>query len=323
MSRILIAFSLAAAAFFDCQSQEAIKQSDGEKPSSYAEKMQAWNEYISNYKPDYSDGGKYLQPPEAGRMKQALPIVKDGKAVATINYSSEDALAAQTAAEELQFYINEITGVKIPIRDSIDTRGETQIIIGKRTREISYGELLFPEELKKLSNTDGYAIKNIGNKLYVFGEEAKGAMNGVYALLENNTDIIWARPNKDFGTVFSKARNLDFVWGDNILEIPDTRTRGWNGYADIEWMAHNKCNGFYGGAGGDISWMNAKKQKYGNFLTLHLFGHNIGHFIYPKKYFKEHPEYYSLVNGKRTPWAQLCFSNQEMKKIFQLPSSYR
>lgn len=315
LSIIMFAFSLCAGLV----AAETVWAEDAAllgAPETAAAKMEKWKEYISNYKPDYSDSSKYLNPPETGRLKKPLPIVRDGKAVATINYSSEEGIVAKTAAEELQFYISEITGVKLPIRDSVDPRGETQIIIGKRTRDISYGQQLFGDELKKLSNSDGYVIRNIDNKLYIFGEEAKGAINGIYALLENNTDIIWARPNKDFGTVFSKVKDLDFVWGDNILEIPDSRTRGWNGYADLEWMARNKCNGFYGGAGGDISWMNAKKQAYGSYLTLHLFGHNIGHFVSSKKYFNEHPEYYSLVNGKRAPWNQYCFTNQEMKKVF-------
>ena len=53
---------------------------------------------------------------------------------------------------------------------------------------------------------------------------------------------------------------------------------------------------------------------------------NIGHFVYQKKYFKEHPEYYSLVDYKdkktrkmvrgRRPWNQYCLSNEAMKKVF-------
>ena len=281
-----------------------------------AQKTAEWETYINAYQPDYSDSSKYLLPPEMNRLEKPLPVVRGGRAAATINYSSEDGPAVKTAALELQEFIRRITGVTLPLRDSIDPRGETQIVVGKRTRDIAYGRKLFGEELRKLSGTDGYAVKNIGNRLYVFGETDKGTMNGVYALLENNTDLIFARPHKEFGTVFTQKKDLDFVWGGDVLEIPDSRARGWNGYQDLEWMARNKCSIFNGGGGGDISWMNAKKKNYGIFRQRHCYGHNIGHFIHSRQYFKEHPEYFSLVNGVRKPWRQYCFSNPEMRRVF-------
>ena len=281
-----------------------------------AQKTAEWETYINAYQPDYSDSSKYLLPPETNRLEKPFPVVRGGRAAATINYSSEDGPAVKTAALELQEFIRRITGVTLPLRDSIDPRGETQIVVGKRTRDIAYGRKLFGEELRKLSGTDGYAVKNIGNRLYVFGETDKGTMNGVYALLENNTDLIFARPHKEFGTVFTQKKDLDFVWGGDVLEIPDSRARGWNGYQDLEWMARNKCSIFNGGGGGDISWMNAKKKNYGIFRQRHCYGHNIGHFIHSRQYFKEHPEYFSLVNRVRKPWRQYCFSNPEMRRVF-------
>ena len=94
----------------------------------------------------------------------------------------------------------------------------------------------------------------------------------------------------------------------------------------LEWMARNRCNSYYGGAGGDISWTNAKKRQFGIHVTRHYFGHNIGHFIPAKQYYAEHPEYFSLIEFKdkktkqtslqRKPWNQYCFSNPETKRIF-------
>ena len=293
----------------------AVQGKDNTSKISPSEKMQAWGKYIKNYKPDYSDGSKYLQPPETNRFSTPFPVVKNGKAIAKIVLPDIKLFPAEiTAAEELQKNIEQITGAKLPI-----VRFWSGALKKKTSGNwIVLGKSFNPDDavLKKLSGTDGYAIRRNGNKLYVYGFNSKGTLNGVYALLENNTDIIWARPHKEVGTVFSKHADLDFVWGNNVVERPASVVRGWNGYADLEWMARNKCNGFFGGGGGDISWMNAKKSKYGARETLHLFGHNIGHFIYWKKYFKEHPEYYSLVGGKRKPWRQYCFSNPEMKKVF-------
>lgn len=282
----------------------------------YDEKMAKWEEYIKNYKPDYGDGSHFLEPPTTGRLEKPLPIVEDGEPAAEIIVNRlEDEVCAVTAAEELRHWIQAITGTKLQIRDKATNKKNTKIFIGKRVREIAGKPYLFGDDLAYLSDSDGFAIRNIDNKLYVFGTEGKGALNGVYALLENNTDIIWPRPHPDLNAVFSEKKDLDFVWGDH-RERPASRSRGWNGYRDLEWMARNKCNGFYGGAGGDIAWMNKKKEKWGGHLVRHLYGHNIGHFLYSKKYFKTNPEYYSLVNGERKPWRQYCFSNEEMTNEF-------
>lgn len=76
-------------------------------------------------------------------------------------------------------------------------------------------------------------------------------------------------------------------------------------------------------AGGDISYRNPGKRKWGNYINQFAFGHNISSlYLPPEKYFRKHPEYYSLVNGKRKQWAQLCFTNREMEKIIRKCTGY-
>lgn len=43
-----------------------------------------------------------------------------------------------------------------------------------------------------------------------------------------------------------------------------------------------------------------------------MFVHTFRHLISPEKYYQEHPEYFSLVNGRRLQDAQLCLSNPEV-----------
>ncbi len=286
-----------------------------EPPFSYDGKMKEWNDYIQKYSPDYSDSSACLLPPVTNRFSTPFAVVKDGHPAAEIVVSDTTCLPVEeTAAAELQKAVEQMTGVRLPIvhlwSGALGKKGlRNRIVLGKSLHADD-------AVLKRLSGSDGYAIERDGDKLYVYGFNSKGVLNGVFALLENNTDIIWARPHSQFGTVFTPRKDLDFIWGDRVVERPASVSRGWNGYADLEWMARNKCNGFYGGGGGDISWMNARKIEYGTYEVLYLFGHNIGHFVRSKKYFKDHPEYYSLVNGERRPWRQYCFSNPEMKKVF-------
>jgi len=46
-----------------------------------------------------------------------------------------------------------------------------------------------------------------------------------------------------------------------------------------------------------------------------MYVHTFSKLLPPSRYFKEHPEYYSLVNGRRLQDAQLCLSNPEVTKL--------
>ena len=196
---------------------------------------------IKNYKPDYSDSYKYLLPPENGRLAKPVAVVKNGKALGSISYRPQDGIVAKTAAGELQKGIEQLTGVKMPVTDKIDD-GLIQLAAGKDafggTFEDAYG---------KLKGRDGFAIREKNGRIQLFGAEPKGAMNAVFALLENNSDIIWARPHSEIGTVYTKTPDFTVIWGKDILDNPASPDRGWNGYVDLEWMARNKCNIFNGG----------------------------------------------------------------------------
>lgn len=240
----------------------------------------------------------FFLPPAGNRFAAPFEVVKDGRAVADIVIPNEerDVPCVRKGAEELQRQVELVTGVKLRISD-----GWRAIADGRRVKNhICLGKRLVPsyrdtgwfaddgwnEALARIGDTDGYAIrfnrleKPGVNCLHVFGTKAKGVMNGVFALLENNTDIIWARPNEAIGTVFTPTNALALVWGEGVVSRPDTPSRGWNSYYGLEWMARNRCNVFNGGGGGDLEWTNAKKEAYGVFYRRHLGGHNIQHFFH-------------------------------------------
>lgn len=285
----------------------------------------AFDQWRRNYSPDYSDSSKYLDPPREGRIASPLPIVRDGKPCAEIIFARGiEPECVETAANELQMWIEKITGAKLPVLTYPSGADNTKLFLGKRVPKISAGPKLFADELKTLADSDGYAVRTSGREIYIFGATGKGTMNGVFAFLMNNTDLIWPRPgctvndlegNEDFA-VYTQKKNLDAVWG-NALSRPALRAHGYQATATYKWMARNLCNYYQGGGGGDISYRNPGKRKWGNYINQFAFGHNISSlYLPPEKYFRKHPEYYSLVNGKRKQWAQLCFTNREMEKVY-------
>jgi hypothetical protein len=267
-------------------------------------KAKAADAELAALKTDYSDSSKMLQPPADHRFVEPFAVVRGGKPAAEIVLAPEtkDMPALKTAAEELQKWIEAVTGVQIPVSADGERKrgvgGVAGLELGATDlNRICLGKRLVPsyrksgwfandgwnEILAKLSGRDGYAIRldpENPKNLHVFGVKDKGTLNGVFALLENNTDIIWSRPNEKLGTVYTKVGgDFSLVWGNEVVDVPDSETRGWNTFQGVEWMARNKCNLFNGGGGGDIEWTNPGKAKWGVDYMKHLGGHNIFHFL--------------------------------------------
>ena len=155
----------------------------------------AFDQWRRNYSPDYSDSSKYLDPPREGRIASPLPIVRDGKPCAEIIFARGiEPECVETAANELQMWIEKITGAKLPVLTYPSGADNTKLFLGKRVPKISAGPKLFADELKTLADSDGYAVRTSGREIYIFGATGKGTMNGVFAFLMNNTDLIWPRP---------------------------------------------------------------------------------------------------------------------------------
>jgi uncharacterized protein DUF4838/glycosyl hydrolase family 67 len=242
-----------------------------------------------------------------------IPLTKDKKALAEIVVDAKADKVIKYAASELQHWVEEISGAKLAIVNKPD-KMKYKIIL-------QVNPAAFEVDLKKMQDNDGYALREKGNKLYLIASKSKGILNGVFKLLFKNTDIIWARPNVEFGTLFSKNPNLTLTKTDYI-DIPVYVLRGWqmigSGY-DIPseiWQVRNGSNW----SAATLKY-NSKFTKFGNVLE-HGGGHNlVKSYITGKKYFKDHPDFFPLINGKRVrPTSkrkvQLCFMNPEMTKAF-------
>lgn len=169
-----------------------------------------------------------------GTWKLAARIVLDGS-------SREDRVLRQ-AAEELQEHVKLLTGIELPIEYALTygrkmPTGLNNICLGKSllpgVKAPWFIDGVWRERLAATDGDcgrDGFAIRLDPENpacLHVFGSTSKGTMNGVFRLLENNTDLIWVRPNLAFGTVFTPTPGkLDFVWGKDFVTVPDTRARG-------------------------------------------------------------------------------------------------
>ena len=253
----------------------------------------------------------------------AFTVTEAGKPAAEIVVDANAAAPIVKAAEELQHWIKEISGAELKIAEVPSEN------IKHHIRLTCSSDILasFPDVAAKLAGNDGYAFKERGDELFVLGSVPKGVLNGVYQLLFKNTDIIWARPNLEFGTLFTPNPNLVFNTTD-FIDTPYFSMRGWQtryGATEDEfiWAVRNLSSW--------TSWSPGQRKEndtYGMIKEM-FFGHNItGMYITADKYYQSHPEFFPEIKGKRVDFnhakrrPQLCFTNQEMIECFKKEFEY-
>ncbi|MBP5640019.1 MAG: hypothetical protein J6X55_11110, partial [Victivallales bacterium] len=249
-------------------------------------------------------------------LQAGFVVTENGvpKAEIIVSETPEKPIAA--AAEELQLWIREISGAELPILARPEKLPQRIILHAGVVANDA-----FAAEIAQLKDTNGYAIRQKDSDLYLIGATPKGVLNSVYKLLFDNTDIIWARPNVEFGTLFTQKPSLDFTKTD-CIDIPKFKMLGWQfPYGtqknELLWSVRNRSNWT------NMSWSsNPLNDTYGMFEEAY-FGHNInGIYIKGSKYYKDHPEFFPLINGRRVDpssrrhLTQLCFTNKEMIAAF-------
>lgn len=240
----------------------------------------------------------------------AQTLVDDtSQARAEIIVPADAARPEKFAAEELQRWIEKITGAVLPIENTPSKSPwfSTKIFLGAEAAAE------FKADLDFLKGSDGYAVRSKGRNIYIFGSEPKGTLNGVYAFLEKNTDIIWSR-GTTFETVFTPKDSLQAT-NANWRDKPVFSLRGWwicvtHYHEQTEyWNARLGCNFMPASISGNDFIYNRARDC--GMRIDPAGGHNLHRFM-PEKYFEKHPEYFCEIDGKRRPEVtknQVCFTN--------------
>jgi len=135
-------------------------------------------------------------------------------------------------------------------------------------------------------------------------------MYGVMAFLENELGCRWYTPSV---SIIPERKEFSFSWFDHS-EQPGVRVRNDFYYEafDPVWAARNRMNGTMG----------FRKQPGG--VESYWGVHTFYPLMPPEEFFDKHPEYYSLIDGKRvSKQAQLCLTNPDVLKISSQYFTYR
>ena len=246
---------------------------------------------------------RYRDPrrlPEAKREKGKFTVAARGcrAPCRIVCRTGRGGPSVRYAAEELREHVAKITGVELDVANENDKclPGEERlprVMIGL-TDDASLGD-------------DGFEIRASGDTLDISGGK-RGVLYGVHELLERFGGVMWLAPK------FSHLPRLEAftVPADaRVREKPYFEERMHDTFVYYEHQAFAaRCRlnevTYDEKFGGPYPPFDSWLGKCHTFLRL----------VPPSKYYDTHPEYFSLVKGKRRrDHAQLCLTNPDVFKI--------
>lgn len=229
-----------------------------------------------------------------------LRIVKNERSnyhIVTSKYADE---TLRLAADELHRWLYRCTGACVPVFSDLCPQRGPEIRIGLGVRDAAFYANAGVDGLTE----EGFLIAGKGDDLYITGRTSRGTLYGVMELLERYCGL------RFLSSQVTYTPKLD------VLDVPSDRVEGSPAfeYRDAYWTDafngaycfHNRLNS----SKADISENQGGKLKFFNFH------HSFNDLVPKETYFKEHPEYFSEINGERIyENTQLCLSNPEVFQI--------
>lgn len=224
-------------------------------------------------------------------------LFKNGKSCYQIVVTEGASASEQKAAFELQEYLYRISGVQLPIISNPNASGR-HIYVGYSSKIAELTGRTQPH-----SADESFTYCRVGRDLLIWGGSQRGTMYGVFTFLEKELGVHWLAPDCTVVPHLKKWRLRKL----NHSEGPALSFRH-NDYFITRnqsvWSAHNKEN-----MRGPINNEYGGQEGYWGCHTMEIF-------VPISEYYHNHPEFFSLRNGKRiSQKEQLCLSNPEVLQI--------
>ena len=226
-------------------------------------------------------------------------IAEHGQPKCVLVVADQPSAAERTAALELQSILKRVTGAELPIRTCGEVeRDAKQIVVGPSTR---FAELLPDMKLDDVG-ADGIVIHCDGNSLILAGPPPRGTLYAVYSFLEDQVGCRWWTPTEE--TMPHQPTLSIPPLSINYAPKLKSREAYYRDAFEAKFAARQKLNGHSASA----------DPTLGGNVRFTDFVHTFFPFLPPAVYFDQHPEWYSLIDGKRVhEQAQLCLTNEAMR----------
>jgi len=252
----------------------------------------------------------------AQKQKTSVPkefsIINNGKSTYKIVVPVNPTIVEQTAARELQEYLQKSSGILLPVV-SENITVSNGFFVGKTGYAKAAG--IVDER------GESWIVKARNNNLILTGGETRGVLYSVYHFLEDYVGVRWWSPwEEDVPKLadLKVASNLDlrgnpsFAYRDLYDSMYDDHGTNFSEKRYSLYQVRNRLNGHFSitppAYGGRIS--------YGK--PYHV--HTLSLYFPVKEYFATHPEWYAYSKEKkqRINNGQLCLANKELLEAFKI-----
>ncbi len=207
----------------------------------------------------------------------------------------------QYAAQELQHFLREMSGVTLPV---VAESGYASpgLFLGATRR----GRQVVPRrELRDLEE-DGVILRAAGQDLVLTGQGTRGPLYAVYELVERFLGVRFLARDC---TVVPRRTTVRLTALDHRYAPPFMyRETLYFDSFPREIAARQRLNG---------PWCQADSSTGGK-MVFYPYVHSFSQLVPPAEFYDTHPEYFSLVGGQRTKeiiHGQLCLTNPDVLRI--------
>jgi len=247
---------------------------------------------------------------------ERIVLARDGGTDYTIVQANNATEPEKFAAEELAMFLKRVTGAVFSIvkEDSLSDKDAKCIYVGWTDFSASNGidaESLGEEE---------WIIRTKGDNLVLTGGRPRGTMYAVYEFLENQigchwldrkTEVIPSKTNLQIGELDIQAK--PWFW-QRQLHSP-------TGSPEDHWLFLVRNRNYRYDFKGRAADQFIPQGAFSPVASPRTGIHSFSTFVNGKDWFSSHPEYFSLVSGKRIPAlsgagpGQLCLTNPDVLRL--------
>ena len=233
----------------------------------------------------------------AATADEAMTLADKGVARAVVVVADDAMEPEKYAATELVAFLKQVTGAAFKVASKAP-KDTPRLLVGPgaaRQADATFSVEGLGEE--------GIVLRTVGSDLILAGGRPRGTLYAVYTFLEDHVGCRWW--SSKASTIPRKATLT--VGPLDVRYVPPLEYREpfWYDAFDGDWAVRNKSNGH----SVRVDAKRGGKHIYEGFV------HTFNHLIPPATYFKDHPEWFSEIKGKRTAHrAQLCLTNEDMRR---------
>ena len=265
----------------------------------------------------------YLSPTPTAR--QSKIVLAEGGRTRYVILRAADASAVEAkAVNDLAEYLKKISGAVFPILTEVNDSQTPKIMVGRGLAQNRLGAA----EIRGLGSED-LLVRACGEDLVLAGGGPRGTAYAVYSFLEQDIGCLWFSPYDEF---VPHKSDLAVPSELNRREAPAFKERCLMGEFYSMGVPYEQEGAFLlrnkiSQNKGNPEW--GEVSRFDMDPTFHSIFYYIvppdsidpakGSYHDPKdvvSIFREHPDWFSMMGGKRVGDSHLCFSNPELREVF-------